>query len=125
MRILSTERQTVKILDEYADRERRKGNIIIHNLRESTEENLQDRNKDDIRRIDELIEQGTSVMGVKVIKLIRQGGRGQNQQNKPRLILTTLDSPDRRRVILAAAKMLRHTDDWTNIYISPDLTTTE
>ena len=49
MRILSTERQTVKILDEYADRERRKVNIIIHNLPESTKDKLQDRNEDDIK----------------------------------------------------------------------------
>jgi hypothetical protein len=125
MRILSTERQTVKILDEYADRERRKVNIIIHNLPESAKEKLQDRNEDDIKRINEMIEHGTGVSDVKITKLIRLGGRGQNQQSKPRLILATLDSPDRRRVILAAAKMLRPTDDWANIYISADLTPSE
>ena len=64
---------------------------------------------------------GTNVEGVRVTKLIRLGGRGQNQINKPRLIMATLDQPARRRVILAAAKTLRHTDNWSNVYISPDL----
>ena len=73
---LSTERQTVKILAEYEKR-----NILIHNHPEITKDNLQERNKDDTKRIDELMEQGTSVSCVKVIKLIRLGGRGQNQQS--------------------------------------------
>ncbi len=60
-----------------------------------------------------------------VTKLVRLGGRGQNQHAKPRLLLVTLDLPDRRRAILAAAKSLRHTEKWSNIYISPDLTPTE
>jgi len=59
MRIIFIERQTVNILDEYADRERRKGIIIIHNLSESTEEDLQECYKNNaLRRTDELIEQG-------------------------------------------------------------------
>ena len=102
MRILSMHRQTVKTLDEYADRDRRKAIILIHNLPESTNDNLLDRNVDDIKIIGELIERGTGVGDVKVTKLIRLGGRGQNQQSKPHLILATLDRPDRRGVVLNA-----------------------
>jgi len=108
IRILSTELQTVKILDEYADRERRKGNIIIHNLLESTKDKLQDRNEDDIKRIDELIEQGTGVSDVKLTKLIRLGGRGQNQQSKPRLILAMLDSPETQSYISCSENAQAH-----------------
>ena len=64
MKILSTKRQTVKILDEYADSKRRKGTIIIHNLPNSVKGNSQQINKDDLKRIDELMEQGTGVSGV-------------------------------------------------------------
>ena len=46
-------------------------NIIIHNLPESTKDKLQDRNEDDITRIDELIEQGTGVSDGKITKLIK------------------------------------------------------
>jgi len=42
------ERQKVKILDEYIDKERRKGNIRIPKLPESTKDNLQERNKNGI-----------------------------------------------------------------------------
>jgi hypothetical protein len=123
--ILTSERQTVKILDEYADRERRKANIIIHNLPESQGDNHQTRYENDKKKVDEIIQEGTGVTGVNVSKLVRLGGRGQNQHQKPRLLLVTLDFPDRRRAILAAAKLLRHTEKWSNIYISPDLTPTE
>ena len=58
-------------------------------------------------------------------KLIRLGGRGQNQNEKPRLIVATLDQPSRRRVILAATKTLRHTETWSNVYISPDIAPAE
>ena len=69
--------------------------------------------------------QGTNVDGVKITKLIRLGGRGQNQNVKPRLIMATLDQPARRRVILAAVKTLRYTDKWSNVYVSPDLAPAE
>ena len=121
----SLEKQTVKILDEYTDRERRKANIVIHNLPESTEEQRTDKLYDDTKRVNDLIQEGVDVPGVKVTRLIRLGGRGQNQQDKPRLILATLDCPDRRRAILATARMLRHTEEWSNIYISPDVTPAE
>ena len=49
------ERQAVHILDEFVDRERRKANVIVHNLPESTEENLPDKRRDDIRRIEDII----------------------------------------------------------------------
>ena len=118
--ILTPERQTVKILDEYADRERRKANIIIHNLPESQDDNHQTRYQHDKTQVEEVIQEGTGVIGVNISKLIRLGGRGQNQQQKPRLLLVTLELPDRRRAILAAAKSLRHTEKWSNIYISPE-----
>ena len=54
-KIPSLERQTVKILDEYTDRERRNANIIIHNLPESTEEQSDDKKNDDIKKANELI----------------------------------------------------------------------
>ena len=92
---------------------------------ESTEENLPDRRRDDTRRIEDIILNGVGVEGVKISKLVRLGGRGQNQQDKPRLVMATLEQPDRRRAVLASACLLRHTDDWRRIYISPDLTPAE
>jgi len=59
-----------------------------------------------------MLGQGINVDRVKITKLFRLGGRGQNQNVKPRLIVTTHDQPARRRVIHAAAKTLRHTDKW-------------
>ncbi|KAK2157631.1 hypothetical protein LSH36_188g10014 [Paralvinella palmiformis] len=72
-----------------------------------------------------MLQYDVNMSDVKITKVIRLGGRGQNKQNKPRLILATLNNLDRRRAILAAARTLRHTDDWANIYISPDVTPLE
>jgi len=41
------------------------------------------------------------------------------------MILASLDTPTRKRVILAALKNLRNTDNWDNVYICPDLTPKE
>ena len=120
-KVTTLERQTVHILDEYADRERRKANIIIHNLPESTKINPGNKNQEDIENVEEMLHEGINIDGITVTKLIRLGGRGQNQNEKPRLIMATLDQPSRRRVILAAAKTLRHTESWSNVYISPDI----
>ena len=77
-----------------------------NNLPESTEEQRTDKLHvyDDTKRVNELIQDGVNVPGVNVTRLIRFGGRGPNQQDKPRLILATLDGPDRRRAILSAAR---------------------
>jgi len=60
--------------------------------------------------------QGINVDGVKITKLIMLGGRAQIV--KPRLIMETFQQSARRRAILAVAKSLRHTNKWSNVYIS-------
>ena len=70
---------------KYADRERRMRNIIIQNLPKSTKDNLQKRNKDDIKTIDKLIRYQCK-WSLKVIKLIRLGGR-ETRTDKINLVL--------------------------------------
>ena len=107
------ERQAVHI----PDRESRKANIIIYNLPESKQDTAVNNIVEDNERVEDMLCQGINVDRVKLTKLIGLGGRGKNQNVKPRLIMATLDQPARRRDILAAAKSLRHTDKWSNVYI--------
>ena len=106
------EKSTISLLDEYADRNRRKCNLVIHNMPESTADNLADRIISDVAAVIRLVEIGLNIEGVKITKVIRLGGRGQNRQNKPRLILATMANPVRKRAILAAAKTLYDPDEW-------------
>jgi len=95
------ERSTVKLFDEYADRERRKNNLINHNISENEELDLPVRNRDDTQLVQSLIENGLNNDGVDNTKAIRLG---ENKGTTPRLILATLDTPARKRVILVASK---------------------
>lgn len=119
------ESSTVRLLDEYADRERRKDNLIVHNVPESNKPSLNERNRADKENIEAIIADGLAMTGVEVSNVIRLGGRGQNRNNKPRLVMATLATPARKKMILAAAKTLRNTEDWSNIYITPDQTPKE
>jgi len=120
--ITSDDRNTVKLLDEHADKERRRGNVIIHNIPESEKSTLAERSKEDLDTVNNIITDKLDVEGALIIKTIRLGGRGQNKNNKPRLIMATLESPARRRIVLAAANNLRFMDDLQyRIYINPDL----
>ena len=69
-KVTPLERQTVHILDEYADRERRKANIIIHNLPESTQVSPAVQNKEDIDNVEDMLLNGTNVDNVRITKLI-------------------------------------------------------
>ena len=119
------ERSTIQLLDEYTDRGRRKNNLIIHNIPVSDDETFSDRNKGDTDKINNMISNVLGIDEVHILKTIRLGGRGQSRTTKPRLILATVDTPIRKRAILASAKFLRDIEDWKNIYISPDLISKE
>ena len=121
----SQDRTTLHLLDEFSDRERRKGNLVIHNIPESQDDSLAGRSTADALSVAKLIRDGLNIEDVEFTRTIRLGGKGQNRANKPRLILATMSTPMRKRAILASAKTLRSTDEWANIYISPDLTPKE
>ena len=50
---------------------------------------------------------------------------GRTPQNKPRLLIVTLDTPGVKQDILRLAPQLRSSEKWGNIYITPDLTKSE
>ena len=103
----NAERSTIQLFDKYTDRERRKNNLIIHNMPESDCETFFDRNKADTDKINNMISNVLGIDEVHIIKTICLGGRCQSRTTIPRLILATMDIPIRNRTILASAKSLR------------------
>ena len=88
-------------------------------------QDLPGRNRDDTQSVQNRIENGLNIDGVEITEAIRLGERGQNKGIKPSLILATLDTPVRKRVILAASKNLRNTENWASVCICPDPTPME
>ena len=65
-RTTPAERSTVKFFDEYADRERRKNNLIIHNIPESEAQDLPGKNRDDAQSAQNLTENSLNIDGVEI-----------------------------------------------------------
>ena len=105
--------QVVGMIDEYIDRERRKSNLIFHNVPES---------ENDDTVIKEIIEKELRVSDCEVVKSVRLGQKNSQRQ---RLLLVSVNGERTKWNILKAAPKLRHSSTFDKIYVSPDLTLKE
>ena len=110
-----------KVLDDHMDRERRKGNVVVHNLPKQPGCTVMERSEKDISLFSTMLKE---VMKIHVVasKSFRVGRKS---QDKPRLLIVALDNPACKQDILRGARQLRHTEQYSNIYITPDLTQKE
>ena len=111
----------VKAFDSFIDKDRRKNNLVIHNLRESTSESKEEKISGDINLFCDMIKEAFKI-NVKVSKAFRVG---KPVEGRDRLLIITLDTPGVKHDILRLAPLLRSSDRWGNIYITPDLTPAE
>ena len=114
----------VEVVDEYIDRERRKCNLIVHNVPEPEEREKSEIMKKDCATIQEIVTNAIKITDTKVIKTTRLG-RKTESATRPRLLLVVLEDESMKRRILGQAKTLRRNDKWGNIFISPDQTPQE
>ena len=105
------------VLDELQDKERRKFNVIVHNLPEASNTDQPDK-KGDQERFTDMIKNGLKL----VVKCTNSFRIRKKIENKPRLLLVTLATMEDRTNILRSAATLRSTPEWGNVYITPDLT---
>ena len=124
----ATEEQThkhqaeiIENVDEYIDREKRKLNLIVHNVKEPEGVNQVERVKNDTETFDKIIK-GEFNLRVKVSRAVRLGKK---QEGKNRLLLVTVGNFEEEKDLLRLAKNIQQSDEWSNIYISPDLTPKE
>ena len=107
------------------ERERRKCNVIIHNLPEPVEvtsgEQLRQKDKE---KTCSLISTEFKINDFEVQRTVRLGSRNPSS-SRPRLLLVELGDVSTKRQILRQATSLRKSSTWSNIYISPDLTPKE
>lgn len=104
------------------EKEKRRKNLVIYNIRESEEEDTGKRYGEDEEKCRRLItgELGVDTTGLK--QLIRLGGK---QNNKPRPLLIKFTEEDKPTQILKEAKRLRYSKTFVRVYIARDLTKAE
>lgn len=110
------------IVDEYLDHERRKSNLIVYNLEEPAAQSAAERSKKDSEKLIHLFQTEFRMEEIEVTKCIRLG---KITQNRVRPVLITIPSVKARSTILKNASSLRKSENFKNVYISPDLTIKE
>jgi len=107
------------------ERERRKLNVIIHNLPEPPDIPSSEQTKQkDIKKIGSLLSSEFKIETSKIQRAVRLGTPHPGS-HKPRLLLVELGDISTKRQLLRQATNLRKSTVWSNIYISPDLTPKE
>ena len=110
-------------IEEYRERESRKCNIIIHNIPESDREQPEERRQEDMENLKDILD--ASVGTDHQVEFGTVTRLGKRFEGKNRLTKVVLDSVKSKRMILGAAKKLRESDAWNNIYVTPDLSPKE
>ena len=106
------------MLDDFHDKERRKLNIIVHNLAETEGQTLAERRAGDEKKFMDMVKTGMKL----VVKCSNSFRIGKRTENRPQLLLVTLANMEDKASILKTAASLRSSPVWSNVYVTPDLT---
>ena len=109
------------ILDSFLDKEQRKMNLVIHNMEEPSAEGARERASKDAENFKVMIRETMKIV-VHTTKCFRVGRR---REERPRLLIVSVDDLDTKHEILRHARDLRGIDNYGNIFITPDLTKSE
>ena len=109
------------VFDDFLDKEKRKLNVVVHNLRESESDTFKERSERDAALFTSMIKEvfKLSVTPVKTFRV------GKKLPDKPRLLIVTLDSLATKYEILKLSSQLRNSVNFSGIYINPDMTQKE
>lgn len=106
------------VFDDFMDKEKRKCNIVAHNLPEQPGDTHTERSAADIALFTGLIREEFST-NIRVLKSFRAG---KIVHGKPRLLILTLEHERIKHDILKLAPQLRSSTKWGMVYLNPDLT---
>ena len=106
---------SLDIVDEMADRDRRKCNLVVYNFVES----------DDKGKDIELFQGLCSDVFKLEVKIIKATRLGPKIPNKQRPLLLSVEDIDDKIYLLSHSHFLRKNDSYSNIYIAPDRTKLE
>ncbi len=114
-------------VDEVKEQERRKSNVVLFNVPESSSADLDARRKYDVEVVEELMKEGilktaeikSDGRGIKMVTRL-----GKREENKVRPLKVTFTSPEGQRLILGNARNLMNAKNemYRKVVVKPDLT---
>ena len=107
---------------EALEKERRKCNIVVHNLPESPANNRSDAVDSDCRLLVGIFKD-VMHLNTRIASCYRVGRR--REDGKARMLVASFESEAMKRDVLRLAPELKHSGGWTMLYIHPDLTKSE
>ena len=105
----------------FFDKEKRKNNLVVHNLPESKAQDPKERASKDMDAIKDLI-RGEFHLNADISKAFRAG---KLLQDKPRPLVVTLSDEATKWEILRLAPQLRGSTKYDDVFLSPDRTPEE
>ena len=115
---VNTAEEISGVFDNFLDKEKRKSNLVVHNLAESVGESYAEIVEQDVKKFVDIIKDALS-LHVRVVRAFRVGKKS---QTKPRLLIVCTDNVEVKTDVLKMAPQLRQNALYSNIYITPDLT---
>ena len=115
---INTAEEISGVFDNFLDREKRKLNLVVHNLEESSGDSYTEIVQQDTQKFVDMVKKGLKI-NARVTKAFRVGKK---LPTKHRLLIVSMENMGVKTDILKMAYCLRQTTDYSNIYISPDLT---
>ena len=110
-----------KVVGNFFDKEKRRNNIVVHNLPESSVQDPKERSQKDAETFKSLVQEEFKLR-ISVVKVFRAG---KIQPEKPRPLIVTLDDEGVKWDILRLAPQLRGHSMFGNVFLSPDRTPEE
>ena len=107
--------------EESVEKEKRRCNVVVHNLPESEAGSSKDCSEKDIIKFMSIIRDELHIHA-RVISSFRVG---QKHRVKPRLLIVKFETETAKWDVVRNARHLQHSQRWGNIYINPDLTKNE
>ena len=109
-------RDISQVFDNYMDKDKRKLNVVVHNLPEEPGETLAEQSANDQAAFQGMLREALK-LNVSTTKAFRAGKK---LPDRPRLLIVTVSSLEAKLDLLKMASQLRNTN-WSNVYINPDL----
>ena len=113
------DRKIAEMMEEQREADKRKFNLIIVNLKESTKLEAEDRKRDDLKVAKSLISKLVPLDENELFDPVRLGAAG---GNKPRMLRVTVRSEERKKEIMKKAPELNKgiTDNVKKVYVNND-----
>ena len=120
---LAKEEVKKDVSNEMKEREERGVNIVLYGVEESKEEDPQKWRQHDKEKVEGVARQvGVELRGEVEVKF-RAGKKGEaNGGARPRPMIVRVSDDETRENLFRNARMLKRSDEWKAVYISPDLT---